>query len=157
VKASAQEPQELAKFLHPVRRYRDLYLAQAGIQGRFLPNLLSGIALALALLQSVFLVSQHLLTLGSMIASLGLMPGLRSLTSFFYWTFAIVQGGMAGAERVLNLIVEKGELAASACGYQGEMPGDLVFEAVSFDYTGIPVLRDISFHARPDCCYCGAD
>jgi ATP-binding cassette subfamily B protein len=148
VKASAQEPQELAKFLQPVRRYRDLSLVQARIQGRFLPNLLFGVALALALLQSVFLVSRHLLTLGQMITFLGLMLGLRSLTSFSYWTFAIVQGGMAGAERLLNLIVQHGELAAQTCGYQAEMRGDLVFEAVSFDYAGTAVLRDISFHAR---------
>lgn len=148
VKATAQEPQEMEKFLQHVGRSRDLALAQARIQGRFLPNLLFGVALALALLQSVFLVSQHLLTLGNMIAFLGLMIGLRSLTSFSYWTFAVMQGGMAGAKRVLNLILAPGELVVSAQGHRGEMRGDLVFEAVSFGYTGTPVLRDISFHAR---------
>jgi len=148
VKATAQEQQETEKFLDYVRQYRDLALVQARVQGRFLPNLFFGGALALALLQSVFLVSQHLLTLGNMITFMGLMIGLRSLTSFSYWTFAVVQGGMAGARRVLNLIVEEEGIPTGACGYTAPMRGDLVFEAVSFDYGGVPILRDLSFHAR---------
>ncbi|HXR64469.1 MAG TPA: ABC transporter ATP-binding protein, partial [Ktedonobacteraceae bacterium] len=149
IKATAQEQQETEKFLQHVRRYRELSLAQARIQGRFLPNLFFGVALALALLQSVFLLSQHLLTLGNMITFMGLMISLRSLTSFSYWTFAVVQGGMTGARRVLNLIVEKSELTENAYGYTGAMRGDLVFEQVSFGYGDTPILRDLSFHAKP--------
>lgn len=149
VKATAQEQQESEKFLQHVRRYREIALAQARVQGRFLPNLFFGAALALALLQSVFLLSQHLLTLGSLITFMGLMINLRSLTSFSYWTFAVVQGGMTGARRVLDLIVEESELAESTDGYKGEMRGDLVFERVSFGYGDAPILRDLSFHARP--------
>jgi ATP-binding cassette, subfamily B, bacterial len=149
IKATAQEQQETEKFLQHVRRYRELSLAQARIQGRFLPNLFFGAALALALLQSVFLLSQHLLTPGNMITFLGLMISLRSLTSFSYWTFAVVQGGMTGARRVLNLIVEKSELAENASGYTGAMRGDLVFEQVSFGYGDTLILHDLSFHAKP--------
>ncbi len=149
VKATAQEEQETEKFLRHVRRYREISLAQARIQGRFLPNLFFGVALALALLQSVFLLSQHVLTLGNMITFMGLMISLRSLTSFSYWTFSVVQGGMTGSRRVLNLIVEESERTESASGYQGEMRGELVFEQVSFGYGDTPILRDISFRARP--------
>jgi ATP-binding cassette, subfamily B, bacterial len=146
VKATAQEQQETEKFLRHVRRYREIAIAQARIQARFLPNLFFGAALALALLQSVFLLSQHLLTLANVITFMGLMLSLRALTSFSYWTFAVVQGGMTGAQRVLNLILEKGELRESANAYKGEIHGEIAFDQVSFSYGDTPILRDLSFH-----------
>ncbi|HJT55949.1 MAG TPA: ABC transporter ATP-binding protein [Ktedonobacteraceae bacterium] len=149
VKAAAQEEQEMEKFLQRITHYRDLFIENARVQGRFLPNLFFGIALALALLHSIFLLSQHLISLGEVIAFMGLMINLRSLTSFSYWTFAVVQSGVAGAQRVLALIHEDSELDENEDGYRGEMHGDIVFDHVSFRYGETTVLQDISFHARP--------
>ena len=149
VKAAAQEEQETAKFMQRITHYRDLYIENAKVQGRFLPNLFFGIALALALLHSIFLLSQHLIALGDVIAFMGLMINLRSLTSFSYWTFAVVQGGIAGAHRVLDLIREDSDLDENEHGYRGEMHGEIVFDHVSFRYGETTVLEDISFHAQP--------
>ena len=149
VKATAQEEQETEKFMQCTRRYRDFYRENGKVQGRFLPILFFGIALALALMQSLFLLSQHQITLGSLIAFMGLMTNLRSLTSVSYWTFSLVQRGMAGAQRILGLIQEETELDENKNGYNEEIRGDVIFDHVSFGYDNITILQDISFHAKP--------
>lgn len=149
VKATAQEEQETEKFMQHCRHYRDFYIENGKVQGKFLPILFFGIALALALMQSLFLLSQHRITLGSLIAFMGLMTNLRSLTSVSYWTFSLVQRGMAGAQRILALIQEETELDENKCGHNEKVRGDVLFDHVSFGYDNTSVLQDISFHAKP--------
>jgi ATP-binding cassette, subfamily B, bacterial len=148
VKATAQEEQETAKFVRHITRYRDFFVENAKVQGRFLPTLFFGIALALALLQGLFLTSQHALSLGALITFMGLMLNLRLLTSYSYWTFAVVQGGIASAQRVLHVIQEEGDVDENDQGYNHELQGDLVFEHVCFRYGENPILNDISFHVQ---------
>jgi ATP-binding cassette subfamily B protein len=149
VKATAQEEQETKKFLQRVTRYRDLYLENGKVQGRFLPMLLFGIALAFALLHSLWLLSLHVISLGDLIAFIGLAVNLRTLTTVSYWTFSLIQRGIASTKRILALILDESELDENESGYSEEMRGDVVFKHVSFSYGETPVLRDISFHAKP--------
>lgn len=149
VKATAQEEQEKRKFEENAARYRDFYVKNGQIQGRYLPTLLLGITLALAFLHGLYLVSQQQLTLGGLVAYMGLMVNLRFLTFISIWSFSLVQLGIAGAERILALMKEETELDENESGYREEMQGEMIFEHVSFSYGSTPILQDISFHAKP--------
>ena len=64
---------------------------------------------------------------------------------------------MAGARRILELILRETELDQNAAGYTGPMRGEIEFRDVSFVYdtgtngshNGDPVLQDISFKVSP--------
>jgi ATP-binding cassette subfamily B protein len=148
VKATAQEAQELSKFEKNAARYRDFFVKNGKIQGQYLPTLLLGITLALAFLHGFYLFTSGQLTLGGLVAFMGLMVNLRFPAYMSIWTFSLVQLGVAGSERILNLMKEETELDENEQGYREEMRGDIVFEQVTFSYGTTPVLKDVSFHAR---------
>ncbi len=149
VKATAQEAQEQRKFSENASLYRDYFVKSGQIQGRYLPTLLVAIALAGAFLHALFLVTHQQISIGTLVAYMGLMAILRYPTYLSIWTFSLVQLGVAGAERILKLMKEETELDENESGYRAEMRGDLVFEHVTFSYGNVPVLKDISFHAEP--------
>ncbi|GCE19035.1 ABC transporter ATP-binding protein [Dictyobacter kobayashii] len=149
VKATAQEKQEIRKFVTRASRYRDFYVENGKIQGRYLPTLLLGIALALAFLHGLYLLSHHEISLGALITFMGLMTNLRFVTYMSLWSFGLVQLGIAGAKRILSLMKEETELDENAGGYHEEMRGDIVFDHVTFSYGDTPILKDISFRAKP--------
>ncbi len=149
VKATAQEEQEKRKFNLNAGRYRDFYVKNGQIQGRYLPTLLLGITLALAFLHGLYLVSQQQLSLGGLVAFMGLMVNLRFVSFMSIWSFSLVQLGLAGADRILSLMKEETELDENETGYRGEMRGEIVFEHVTFSYGSTPILKDLSFRAKP--------
>jgi ATP-binding cassette subfamily B protein len=149
VKATAQEAQEERKFGEKAGLYRDFYVKNGQIQGRYLPTLLLTIALAAAFLHALFLLSQHQISVGTLVAFMGLMVILRYPAFISIWTFSLVQLGVAGAERILALMKEETELDENEVGYRGEMGGEIVFEHVTFSYGTTPVLKDVSFRAEP--------
>ena len=65
----------------------------------------------------------------------------------------LVQLGLAGAERILELMRADTELDEGADGHEARVDGDLVFERVGFTYQSVPgaspVLRDVSFRVAP--------
>lgn len=149
VKATAQEEQEIEKFSAGASRYRDHFVTNGRIQGVYLPTLLLGLALAFAFLHGLFLLSQEQISIGNLIAFMGLMGGLRFVTMLSLWTFSLVQMGIAGARRILALMEEETELDENASGHRDEIQGEIVFENVSFAYGDTPILKNISFTARP--------
>jgi ATP-binding cassette subfamily B protein len=80
---------------------------------------------------------------------MGLMTNLRFVTYLSLWTFSLVQMGIAGAKRILKLLDEETELDENEHGFQSEMHGEIVFDHVTFSYEETPILKDISFTARP--------
>ncbi|MBV9231735.1 MAG: ABC transporter ATP-binding protein [Chloroflexi bacterium] len=149
VKATAQEEQEKRKFTESSVRYRDFYVKNGQIQGRYLPTLLLGITLAFAFLHGLFLLSHQQISIGTLVAYMGLMVNLRFVSFISIWSFSLVQLGVAGAERILSLMKEETELDENEAGYRAEMRGDIVFEHVTFSYGSTPILKDVSFHAKP--------
>ncbi|HEU5226829.1 MAG TPA: ABC transporter ATP-binding protein [Ktedonobacteraceae bacterium] len=149
VKATAQEEQEKGKFNRNAARYRDFYVKNGQIQGRYLPMLLLGITLALAFLHGLYLVTQQQLSLGGLVAFMGLMVNLRFVSFISLWSFSLVQLGLAGSNRILSLMKEETELDENESGYRETMRGDIVFEHVTFGYGSTPILKDLSFHAKP--------
>lgn len=149
VKATGQEAQEQHKFKQNASRYRDYFVKNGQIQGRYLPTLLAAIALAGAFLHGLYLLSQHQLTVGGLVSYMGLMAIIRFPAFMSIWSFSLVQLGVAGAERILTIMREETELDENEGGFREEMRGDIVFENVTFSYGSTPVLKNVSFHAKP--------
>jgi ATP-binding cassette subfamily B protein len=149
VKATAQEPQERAKFNTNARVYRDLYIRNGLIQGRYLPPLLFAIALAAGLLDGLMLVSQGELTVGGLVTFIALMGTFRFPVFVSIFSFSVLQMGIAASERILELIRAETDLDENEAGFTATMRGDLVFEHVSFGYDNGLVLKDVSFRAAP--------
>src|SRR3989440_1342490 len=149
VKATAQEKQEQVKFEKNARRYRDFFIQDGEIQARYLPPLLLMIALAGAFLHGLYLVTHGQLSIGNLVAYMGLMAVIRFPTFISIWSFNLVQLGIAGAGRILKILKEETELDENVDGYSGEMRGEIVFDNVTFSYGSTPVLKHISFRAEP--------
>jgi ATP-binding cassette subfamily B protein len=153
VKSAVQETQERRKFVGNARRVRDLYVKQGEIEARYLPLLLLGFALTGAFAHGLWMVSQGRLSIGELVAYMGLMGILRFPAFISIFTFSLVQMGIAGARRILELMKEETELDENKTGYAAPMRGEIVFDQVTFrldnDTDGLPVLRNISFRAAP--------
>lgn len=152
IKATAQEDQEQQRFNRTTRGYRDLFVRQGMVQAKYLPTLLFALATAAALLHGLTMFSADTITLGELIAFIGLMAMLSFPTQMSIFSFSLVQLGIASARRILTLINTTTELDQNAGGNQDKIKGEIVFENVTFGYAGEngeQVLRDVSFRAEP--------
>lgn len=149
VKSTAQEAFEKRKFLENAQRYRDSFIEQGVIQARYLPLLFLSIAITAAFGHGLWLLSLGELNVGELVAYMGLMGVLRFPTFISIFTFSLVQMGIAGAERILELMREESELDENPQGYSEPIRGEIVFEQVSFSHGTVKVLEDLSFSAAP--------
>ena len=149
VKSTAQEDQERKKFNEHARKYRDLFIRNGDVQSRYLPPLLLIVFLVGGFLHGLFLVSINQLTVGDLVAYMGLLAILRYPTSISNWSFNLVQLGVSSAERILTILREETELDENEDGYRANMRGEIAFDHVTFSYGDTPILKDISFRAEP--------
>ncbi|HET9868405.1 MAG TPA: ATP-binding cassette domain-containing protein, partial [Nitrospira sp.] len=86
-------------------------------------------------------------------AYMGLMGILRFPAFISIFTFSLVQMGIAGAKRILELMKEETELDENKAGHTATLRGEIVFDHVTFrldhEPDAAPVLKDISFRAAP--------
>ncbi|MGI8485606.1 MAG: ABC transporter ATP-binding protein [Thermomicrobiales bacterium] len=149
INATGQEAQERGKFYRSARLYRDYTVAQGVVQAKYLPPLVLAIAISFAMLHGIYLVEQGEITIGSLIAYLGLLSQLGFPVFISVFSFSLVQLGTVSAGRILKLMEEKTELDQNLGGKISQMEGEIVFDDVTFSYGGDPVLKNISFHAKP--------
>ena len=149
VKANAQEIQEQHKFAATACQYRDFFVQRGEIQARYLPFLVYAFAYAGGILQALLLFQQGALTAGDVVAYVGLLSLLRFPTFLSIFTFTLVQMGLSSAARILAVLNAETELDENEAGVAKPVRGEVVFENVSFGYDDKPVLRSVSFHARP--------
>ena len=151
VKSAAQEQQELGKFVRDARRYRDMFVQQGEIQARYLPTLIIGVAIAGAFLHGVYLFNLGELALGDLIAYIGLMFVLRWPAFSSYFTFYLIQMGLSGAERILELLQAETELDENISGHAAPMRGEITFDNASFRHSDsdTDLLKNLTFTAKP--------
>ncbi len=149
VKANAQERQEWLRFVRDARQFRDTFIRQGHIQARYWPMLVFSVCWAGAFLHGLLLWRRGGVTLGQVVAFMGLMGTLQFPTFISIFSFNLVQLGIASARRIMELINTETELDENESGVTGAIRGKVSFEGVSFDYNGKRVLSDISFTARP--------
>ena len=127
-------------------------MQQGQIQARYLPLLLIGLAVALGFAHGMYLLSAGEITTGELVAYLGLLGALRFPAFISIFTFSLVQLGMAGAARILQLMREETEIDENAAGHAAALTGAIAFEGVSFGYGGDKLAVDqVSFDIPPGC------
>jgi ATP-binding cassette subfamily B protein len=149
VKANAQERREWLKFARDARQFRDIFVRQGKIQALYWPMLVFAFCWAGGFLHAMLLWRAQGITLGQIVAFIGLMGTLRFPTFISIFSFNLVQLGVAGARRILELMNTETELDENEAGVARPIEGQVVFENVDFSYDGKPVLTDVAFTARP--------
>lgn len=149
VKSTAQEAQEKRKFARNAAEVRNYYVKEGQVQARYLPILFFGFCLTASFAHGLWLMRLGELNVGQLVAYLGLVGILRFPTFISIFTFSLVQLGVAGARRILELIREEAEMDENKAGHAAEIRGDVRFENVRFAFGDSPVLDGITFHARP--------
>jgi ATP-binding cassette subfamily B protein len=150
VKANVQEGYEWRKFSQDARLFRDYFVKQGEIQARYLPMLVFGVCWAAGFYHALTLWNAGAISLGQVVAFMGLMGTLRFTTFISIFSFNLVQLGVASAERILELLNAETDLDENEAGVARPIEGEVVFENVCFGYNpDQPVLKDISFVARP--------
>jgi len=149
VKANAQEEQEQRRFAADARRFRDLFVQRGRIQARYLPFLFYAFAFAGGILQALLLFQKGALTAGDVVSYIGLLGLLRFPTFLSLFTFTLVQMGLSSGARILAVLNAETELDENEAGVSRPIRGEVVFENVTFGYDERPVLRNVSFRARP--------
>jgi ATP-binding cassette subfamily B protein len=149
VKSAAQEAQEKRKFARNARSVRDFYIQEGQVQARYLPILFYGFALTAAFAHGLWLVQQGGIDIGQLVAYMGLMGILRFPTFISIFTFSLVQLGIAGARRILEMLAEETELDENKAGHAATLRGDIAFEHVGFGFGRAQMLDDITFRVQP--------
>jgi ATP-binding cassette subfamily B protein len=149
VKASSREAYERSKYGRVAGNLRDTTVAQGVIEARYLPLFLFAVATGAMFLHCLWLHERSVLLISDIIAAMGLMGVLRFPTFISIFTFALVQAGLASAERILGIIRSETELQENAAGHSAPVAGRVAFENVSFAYGERRVLSNVSFVVEP--------
>ncbi len=150
VKGHAREGNEASLFERNARAYRDAFVEQGEIEARFVPLLFQGLATAGAFLHSYLLFRQGLLSIGDIVAYVGIIELLGFPTFASIFAYSQISLGMSSASRILSLITHKTEFGENPEGYSDAMNGAIEFNNVSFGYGELDhQLSDISFKLEP--------
>jgi len=149
VKANVQERHEWNRFTLNALIYRGYFVEQGKIQARYWPMLVFSVSWAAALLHGLIIWRAGGLSLGGVITFMGLMGVLRFPTFISIFSFNLAQMGIAGAERILELVNAETELDENEGGVARPIKGEVAFENVSFSQNDAQVLKNICFTARP--------
>ncbi|MGW2147418.1 ABC transporter ATP-binding protein [Nonomuraea bangladeshensis] len=151
IKVTAQEGQERLRFRTSARRYRDSFVRNGLVQARYLPTLLFSFAMAGALWHALYLQGIGAISVGELVAFMGLMGMLGFPTQMSIFTFSLIQIGIVSSRRILDIMTAESEIEQRADGHAAPIRGEIVFENVTFGYAadGEPALRGVSFTVKP--------
>jgi ATP-binding cassette subfamily B protein len=149
VKANAREEHEWRRFVDSASKFREHFVKQGEIQARYWPGLAFTVCRVAGFLHAMLLWRGGQITLGQVVAFVGLMGLFDFPTHISTFTFNLVQLGIAGARRILEIINTETELDENEAGLAQPIRGQVTFEHVHFSYNGQPVLQDVSFVAQP--------
>jgi ATP-binding cassette subfamily B protein len=150
VKGMAQEESEVSFFERNARRFRNAFVHQGDIEARFLPLLFMGLVEGGGFLHAIILFHQGLINVGDVVAYFGLLQLFSFPTFVSLFAYSQLSLGLAGAQRILELINRENNLDQNTGGYCQAMRGEVEFRGVSFGYEGQGLdLHDISFKVLP--------
>ncbi len=150
VKAASQEMFERFKFRRSATQFRDYFVEQGRIEAFYMPLLAYGIAFGLMFAHAMYLFRADVIDLGDIVAVMGLMALLRFPTFISLFALALLQLGVASADRILAIVNAETQLDENADGHTATVDGRIQFENVTFGYDErSTVLSDISFEIEP--------
>jgi ATP-binding cassette subfamily B protein len=135
VKGAAQERYEVSRFETNARRVRDAFVNQGRVEARFLPLLMLGIAQGLAFGHALFLYSRGEVTVGDVVAYMGIISLLGFPVFVSLFSYSQVSSGLSSARRIMELITSKADLDQNDLGFRGNMGGEFRFDDVTFIYS----------------------
>ena len=134
VKGMAQEESEVTRFNDNAGAYRQAVVRQGNVEARFMPMLLLTLAQAFGGLHAVLLYRDGALTLGDVIAYIGLLQLFDFPTWTSLWAYSQISLGISAARRILELMNRENWLDQNASGYAQPMTGAVEFRQVDFHY-----------------------
>lgn len=149
VKANVREHYEWDKFTGNASQFKDYFVKQGRIQAFYLPMLVFSVFWGIAFFHALYTWRNGGITLGQVVAFMGLMGTLRFPTFISIFSFNLVQLGIASADRILQLINTKTELDENRKGHSGRIEGAVELKNGYFSYNGESVLHDINFSITP--------
>ena len=150
VKGSAQEDAEIENFRQNAVEYRDASIKQGDIESRFLPMLLLVITNAVGLMHSLILFQQGQISIGDVIGYFGTLSLLGFPTFVSLFAYSQISLGLAGADRILELIKTENNLDQNLEGVAKPIKGEITFEDVYFGYEGDEaILKDVNINIKP--------
>ncbi|WP_223595296.1 ABC transporter ATP-binding protein [Neobacillus bataviensis] len=152
VKAFNHEEKVIEEFSTVNEKLREVGLKAQIWSGFLMPimNVINNLGFAVVAVVGGILAVKSLITVGAIASfitySRQFVRPLNDLANIFN----ILQSGVAGAERVFEIIDEQEEPADSSDAVPLESPkGHVVFENVSFGYRAdVPILKNVSFEAE---------
>lgn len=140
VESAGQQAGERERFEETARAYRDASVRYGRIQALYMPPLLLTIALVAGLVHGLILVGHSVMTVGDLVAYLGLVGLLGIAIGALGAGLPLIRSGLSGAARILELLNDEMILDEQASCYRGQMRGDVIFERVTFSYgeAGVP-------------------
>jgi ATP-binding cassette subfamily B protein len=161
IKGAAQEQAERDRFVGLATAVRDAFVNQSRVEARFLPLLLLGIAQAVAFWHALVLYQRGELTVGDIVAYMGLVALFVFPTNISLFAYSQVASGLSSARRILELIRVEPDLDDNPTGVDRPIQGAIRFDQVTFRYaiaeaTGAAdtsasqtALRHVSFDVQP--------
>ncbi|MDF2633263.1 MAG: Xenobiotic-transporting ATPase [Pelosinus sp.] len=151
VKAFNHEDKVIAEF-----DFINMKLCEVGLKAQIwsgflmpLMNVINNLGTALIAIVGGILAIKSIITIGVIASFLSYSRQFSRPLNDLANLFNLLQSGVAGAERVFEILDEQEEVADSSNAIPLENPkGHVVFENVTFGYRpDVPVLKDISFSA----------
>ena len=149
VKVAAQEIEERKKFKRNAWKFRDFFVQQGKIEAAYLPLLMFGIAYGFFFLHCLHMYSRGILSIGDIVAVASLMQVLSFPVFISLFSISMIQLGIAGARRILELIEQRSDIDENLAGHGAEVVGAVEFDHVTFKFHGSTVLEDVSFKVEP--------
>lgn len=149
VKSYVRENYELKKFFFNAEKYRDYFVEQGIIQAKYWPMMVFAVTWGAAFFHGLYLWKLNIISLGDVVAFMGLVGVFRFITFISIFSFNLVQLGMASADRILTLMKTETEMDQNEGGISQEIKGAVTFENVSFSFNGKKVLENINFTVQP--------
>lgn len=149
VKVAAQEMEERKKFRRNAKKFRDYFVQQGKIEAAYLPLLMFGIAFGLMFLHALNMYDRGILNIADIIAVTGLMGVLKFPVFISLFSISLLQLGIAGARRILELMEQESDIDENVDGRSEVVEGAIEFQNVTFKFGDKTILEDISFKVDP--------
>lgn len=154
VRTFSAEGSEKARFMETNQAYRDGIVGSSAVRAVYTPLL--GLVVSLDLAALYFLggrpVIAGTISLGELVAAANLLVLLAGPSRFLGQLILIAQNGMAGFERILEVVEAESEVKdrPGATPVQGPLRGEVAFDKVRFGYgRGREVLKGVDLVIAP--------
>jgi ATP-binding cassette subfamily B protein/subfamily B ATP-binding cassette protein MsbA len=149
IKAFTREPEEMSRISQGIDRYRQSLLKALRLMATFQPfvEFTSSLGILIVIYFGGMMAFNQTLPVADLVAFFLYLDLLYQPVRTLSNSWEQVQGSLAGADRIADLLEEKPEMhsSPSAMPLPGRALGAIAFQKVNFEYTpGIPVLENIN-------------